>query len=100
MKTQFSKPLSISVEVAVRGLRSTYSMRPWVKQIDTVAAEYPAHTNYLYLTYNGAQDDVHMTEGQFLRLLLFCTFRGKMYIIHDNMQQSVQNHLGQLRVTF
>lgn len=31
---------------------------PWVKQIDTVAAEFPAHTNYLYLTYNASTHDV------------------------------------------
>ena len=33
-------------------------MRPFVKQIDTVAAEWPAVTNYLYLTYNGNSHDV------------------------------------------
>ena len=32
---------------------------PVVKQIDTLAAEYPAQTNYLYLTYNGSENDVH-----------------------------------------
>ena len=32
---------------------------PVVKQIDTLAAEYPAQTNYLYLTYNGTSNDVH-----------------------------------------
>lgn len=31
---------------------------PFVKQIDTVAAEYPASTNYLYLTYNARSHDV------------------------------------------
>lgn len=31
---------------------------PCVKQIDTVAAEYPAFTNYLYLTYNATENDV------------------------------------------
>jgi carbamoyl-phosphate synthase/aspartate carbamoyltransferase/dihydroorotase len=31
---------------------------PWVKQIDTVAAEWPATTNYLYLTYNGSSHDI------------------------------------------
>ena len=32
---------------------------PCVKQIDTVAGEWPAQTNYLYLTYNGAHNDVN-----------------------------------------
>ena len=31
---------------------------PWVKQIDTVAAEWPAATNYLYLTYSGTTHDM------------------------------------------
>ena len=31
---------------------------PWVKQIDTVAAEWPAATNYLYLTYSGETHDI------------------------------------------
>ncbi|MFQ5649584.1 MAG: carbamoyl-phosphate synthase (glutamine-hydrolyzing) large subunit [bacterium] len=42
----------------VRRLRSAYGLRPCVKQIDTLAAEFPARTNYLYLTYNGTADDV------------------------------------------
>lgn len=33
-------------------------MQPCVKQIDTLAAEFPAHTNYLYMTYQGCEDDV------------------------------------------
>ena len=43
---------------AVRGLRKKYGIIPVVKQIDTLAAEYPARTNYLYITYNGNEDDV------------------------------------------
>ena len=35
-----------------------YDITPCVKQIDTLAAEYPAQTNYLYITYNGTQDDI------------------------------------------
>lgn len=34
------------------------NIKPLVKQIDTLAAEWPAQTNYLYLTYNGRDDDV------------------------------------------
>lgn len=47
-----------STELAIRGLRHSLSVIPSVKQIDTVAAEYPAHTNYLYLTYNGESNDL------------------------------------------
>ena len=42
----------------VRSLRKEYGISPVVKQIDTLAGEFPAHTNYLYLTYNGAEDDI------------------------------------------
>lgn len=42
----------------VRALRKRLGILPVVKQIDTLAAEYPAMTNYLYLTYNGSQNDI------------------------------------------
>jgi carbamoyl-phosphate synthase large subunit len=42
----------------VRKRRKAAGIVPCVKQIDTLAAEYPAMTNYLYLTYNGSSDDV------------------------------------------
>ncbi|MCM1518620.1 MAG: carbamoyl-phosphate synthase (glutamine-hydrolyzing) large subunit [Pseudoflavonifractor sp.] len=44
--------------MAVRDLRKRLGILPVVKQIDTLGAEYPAQTNYLYLTYNGTQNDV------------------------------------------
>lgn len=43
---------------AVRDKRKALGILPVVKQIDTLAAEYPAKTNYLYLTYNGSTNDV------------------------------------------
>ncbi len=45
--------LTGSTEAAVRKLRERLGIRPAVKQIDTLAAEYPAKTNYLYMTYDG-----------------------------------------------
>jgi carbamoyl-phosphate synthase large subunit len=42
----------------VRAYRKSCGILPVVKQIDTLAAEYPAQTNYLYLTYNGTTHDV------------------------------------------
>ncbi len=45
-------------ESKVRAQREGYGIRPYVKQIDTLAAEYPAKSNYLYLTYNGQDDDI------------------------------------------
>ena len=49
---------SIADGLAVRALRKQFGIVPVVKQIDTLAAEYPAMTNYLYLTYNGLTNDV------------------------------------------
>jgi len=44
--------------LAVRARRKELGILPVVKQIDTLAAEYPAQTNYLYLTYNGSVNDI------------------------------------------
>ena len=44
--------------LAVRNRRKELGIIPVVKQIDTMAAEYPAQTNYLYLTYNGSVNDI------------------------------------------
>lgn len=43
----------------IRTYRKRVGILPVVKQIDTLAAEYPAQTNYLYLTYNGGENDLH-----------------------------------------
>lgn len=51
-----------SNELAVRRIRIENGIAPFVKQIDTVAAEFPAHTNYLYLTYNGNEHDVSFDD--------------------------------------
>lgn len=51
-----------SNEVAIRRLRKEYGITPFVKQIDTVAAEFPAHTNYLYMTYNAATHDMTFND--------------------------------------
>lgn len=45
-------------EKEIKELRKKFGIVPVVKQIDTLGAEYPAETNYLYLTYNGNEDDV------------------------------------------
>ncbi|NXU59007.1 PYR1 protein, partial [Turnix velox] len=52
----------LSTELAVRKMRRDLGILPVVKQIDTVAAEWPAQTNYLYLTYNGAEHDLSFHE--------------------------------------
>ncbi|MEZ3578159.1 MAG: carbamoyl-phosphate synthase (glutamine-hydrolyzing) large subunit [Muribaculaceae bacterium] len=49
----------------VRAHRKALGIVPVVKQIDTLAAEYPAATNYLYLTYNGTENDVdYLGDGR------------------------------------
>ncbi len=45
-------------EAEVRARRHALDLRPCIKQIDTLAAEFPAMTNYLYLTYNGTKSDI------------------------------------------
>ncbi|KAM3674905.1 multifunctional protein CAD [Ammospiza maritima maritima] len=52
----------LSTELAVRKMRRDLKILPVVKQIDTVAAEWPAQTNYLYLTYNGSEHDLAFRE--------------------------------------
>lgn len=47
-----------SSEAEVRKRRHQFNIRPWVKKIDTLAAEFPADTNYLYTTYNASSHDV------------------------------------------
>ncbi|MGZ4886133.1 MAG: carbamoyl-phosphate synthase (glutamine-hydrolyzing) large subunit [Candidatus Aminicenantales bacterium] len=52
-----------STEMRVREKRKKAGITPAVKQIDTLAAEYPARTNYLYVTYCGREDDVSFRNG-------------------------------------
>ena len=54
--------LTASTELEVREKRKKIGIVPFVKKIDTLAAEYPAKTNYLYLTYNGFKDDLDFKE--------------------------------------
>ncbi len=61
-KTGFSdKQIALLInsdEFDVRNKRKLFNITPVVKQIDTMAAEYPAQTNYLYITYNGSENDI------------------------------------------
>uniref|UniRef100_A0A8C7HTC8 Carbamoyl-phosphate synthase [ammonia], mitochondrial n=1 Tax=Oncorhynchus kisutch TaxID=8019 RepID=A0A8C7HTC8_ONCKI len=51
-----------SSEGEARVLRLAQNIKPWVKQIDTLAAEYPAVTNYLYCTYHGQEHDLEFND--------------------------------------
>ncbi|MGA1870115.1 MAG: carbamoyl-phosphate synthase (glutamine-hydrolyzing) large subunit [bacterium] len=66
--TQIGRALGFSEE-HIRRLRKDYGLMPYVKQIDTLAAEYPAQTNYLYLTYNGYEDDVSFLDRNSVMVL-------------------------------
>ena len=48
----------------VRRLRKSFGILPVVKQIDTLAAEYPAQTNYLYVTYAGVASDITFSNDR------------------------------------
>lgn len=54
---QIGKCLGVK-EISARKLRQKLGINPVVKQVDTLAAEWPAKTNYLYLTYGGEKDDI------------------------------------------
>ena len=56
-------------ESVVRRLRRSMGIRPYVKQVDTLAAEYPASTNYLYQTFNADEDDVRCESERNVLLL-------------------------------
>ncbi|XP_050072288.1 CAD protein [Anopheles maculipalpis] len=57
-----------STELAVRMQRKEHGVVPFIKQIDTVAGEWPASTNYLYLTYSGTENDVDF-PGQYTMVI-------------------------------
>ncbi|TXT15937.1 hypothetical protein VHUM_00440 [Vanrija humicola] len=65
-KTGFSDThiaqLTGKTENEVRALRKSFGVTPFVKRIDTLAAEFPAYTNYLYTTYNASTHDVEFDE--------------------------------------
>eukprot|EP01061_Rhynchopus_euleeides_P012734 TRINITY_DN2242_c0_g1_i2.p1 TRINITY_DN2242_c0_g1~~TRINITY_DN2242_c0_g1_i2.p1 ORF type:complete len:1512 (+),score=747.08 TRINITY_DN2242_c0_g1_i2:591-4538(+) len=50
-------------ELEIRNMRIKNQVLPVVKQIDTLAAEFPAKTNYLYTTYNGTENDLPFQGG-------------------------------------
>ena len=69
---QIARAVSLEKEVGnmhkatliVRNLRKSFGVLPVVKQIDTLAAEYPAQTNYLYVTYAGTDSDITFQDDK------------------------------------
>ncbi len=72
-KTGFSdKQIALLInsdEFEVRNKRKSFNILPVVKQIDTMAAEYPAQTNYLYMTYNGTENDIEREKDESIIVL-------------------------------
>ena len=62
-------------EKHLRLMRQNYGIQPYVKQIDTLAGEYPAQTNYLYLTYNASEDDLALGNAESVIVLGSGTYR-------------------------
>jgi carbamoyl-phosphate synthase large subunit len=60
---QISRCLNVKEE-DIRKFRINHKIIPVVKQIDTLAAEWPSKTNYLYLTYNGITDDIEFNTNK------------------------------------
>lgn len=52
-----------SNENYIRNIRKQFNIIPYIKQIDTLAAEFPAKTNYLYSTYNGNEHDITFNDN-------------------------------------
>ncbi|MFC1755614.1 carbamoyl-phosphate synthase large subunit, partial [Thermoproteota archaeon] len=71
---QISICLNIT-EIEVRNHRKKLGINPVIKQIDTLAGEWPAKTNYLYLTYNGNVDDVNFSKEKKVIVLGAGTYR-------------------------
>lgn len=60
-----SKDVDFEKHIAqVRKFRKDSNIKPFVKQIDTMAAEYPTNTNYLYLTYHGSEHDIEFENDK------------------------------------
>jgi carbamoyl-phosphate synthase large subunit len=59
---QIGKCLDVG-ELKIRRLRESLGIKPAIKQIDTLAAEWPAKTNYLYMTYGGQTDDIEFERS-------------------------------------
>lgn len=59
-----------STHVAIRDLRLSFGISPVIKRIDTVAAEFPCSTNYMYLTYSGTMNDFAVTNNPDTALVL------------------------------
>lgn len=83
-------------EFEVRSRRKELNIIPAIKQIDTMAAEYPAQTNYLYMTYHGDVDDIQTGEEDQVIVLGSGAYRIGSSVEFDwccvNAAQTLDNH--------
>jgi len=88
--------LTNSDEFDVRKYRKELEIIPCIKQIDTMAAEFPAQTNYLYMTYNGFVDDIIPGEDKQIIVLGGGAYRIGSSVEFDwccvNAAQTLDNH--------
>ncbi len=88
--------LTKSAEMDVRKYRIKLGIKPFVKQIDTLAAEYPAQTNYLYMTYHADMDDIKTGENKQIIVLGGGAYRIGSSVEFDwccvNSAQSLEHH--------
>ena len=70
--------------------RKRYSILPCVKQIDTLAAEFPAQTNYLYMTYSGNANDVSVMEKSGKTETIVPSYRNSMLTKHIDSNDDFQ----------
>ncbi len=74
-----------TTENRIREMRKTFGIMPAVRQIDTLAAEWEAQTNYLYLTYGGNEDDISFSStGKKVVVLGSGTYRIGSSVEFDN----------------
>ena len=83
---QLGKLMSCS-EMVIRDLRKKFGIHPWVKQIDTVAAEWPAETNYLFLTYRY----VPPFSFYIVRIILIFSAKGLIFHLISNYCSQILN---------
>jgi carbamoyl-phosphate synthase large subunit len=66
---QIAKAVGLA-EDDIRKIREEFNIKPVIKRIDTLAGEWPSVTNYLYITYNGEEDDIEINENNNSLLIL------------------------------
>ena len=83
-------------ELDVRRARIAKGVKPVVKQIDTLAAEFPAQTNYLYVTYNGSEHDMATSSNGVMVLGCGAYVVFEFNLIYFSCSLEKINHIAQI----